>query len=757
MSRAPAAAWTLAIAAMSTVVFAQEPAKRLQSVVVTARKAAPRTSGVSPEIRRFQPPGTVVSIDQRQIEETTNTVDAEDAISYFPSLFVRKRGFGDTQPTIETRTWGINSSARSLVYVDDVPISALISNNNTTGAPRWGMVSPEVIAGIDMLYGPFAAEYPGNSMGGVLLITTRMPTHFEASVGQAEALQTFDWYRTHHSYRTSNTTATIGDKEGPFSWFLSANREDTFDQPLYFVTSGSIPAGTSGAIPSRNKTGAKANVVGAGGIQHAIIDNVTGKFAFDLTDWLRATYSVGYFDDQARAADQSYLTTSTGAATFGSVSGFANDEYAWRQRHLMNALSFETHTNGTWDLEAIATRYDYLEDIQRTPAGVLGGQSFKTNGYIARMDGTGWSTEDLKGIWRPTGIDGEHEVSFGVHRDQYILDNPTYDTGNWTSSPDIGDGILHTEGRGRTVTDALWAQDVWRFAPSLKLTTGGRLESWRADEGLNLAGDVAAAQPVERSTNFSPKASLVWQVDPAWSARLSFGIAYRYPTVGELYQIVSTGGTYSIPNPDLTPEHDSSEELAIERAVAGLRVRMSLFQENTRNALISQTNLLADAYTTTFQNVGEIRNRGVELAAEWDDAFIRGLDLSDSVTYVDSTLLSDPTFESAAGTTATGKQVPYVPEWRNTAQATYRASARLALSIAARYQGRMYSTLDNTDSVSHVFGAFDDFFVVDAHVHYRISRFLSADGGVDNLFNDRYFEYHPFPTRTFVVNLKARF
>jgi iron complex outermembrane receptor protein len=85
-------------------------------------------------------------------------------------------------PTYTCGTRGSWRFARTLIYADDIPIWALISNNNTTGAPRWGMVSPEEITGVDMLYGPFAAEYPGNSVGGVVLITTQMPDHLEATV-----------------------------------------------------------------------------------------------------------------------------------------------------------------------------------------------------------------------------------------------------------------------------------------------------------------------------------------------------------------------------------------------------------------------------------------------------------------------------------------------------------------------------------------------------------------------------------------------
>ena len=124
------------------------------------------------ETPRF--PGTVPTIDAQQIATQINAVDVEDAVKYLPSLFVRKRNFGDTQPVLATRTWGVNSSVRSLVYVDGIPISALIANNNTLGAPRWGVISPQEIDHVDMLYGPYSAAYPGNSIGGVLRVIIAM-------------------------------------------------------------------------------------------------------------------------------------------------------------------------------------------------------------------------------------------------------------------------------------------------------------------------------------------------------------------------------------------------------------------------------------------------------------------------------------------------------------------------------------------------------------------------------------------------------
>jgi iron complex outermembrane recepter protein len=118
--------------------------------------------------------------------------------------------------------------------------------------------------------------------------------------------------------------------------------------------------------------------------------------------------------------------------------------------------------------------------------------------------------------------------------------------------------------------------------------------------------------------------------------------------------------------------------------------------------------------------------------------------------------LSDPSFVSAAGTTADGKHVPYVPRWRATAVATYRPTAAWAFTLAGRYSGKQYSTLDNTDNTPNVFGAFDKFLVFDAHVNYQINEQLSASLGIDNLNNEKYFLYHPFPQRTYVADIKFR-
>jgi iron complex outermembrane receptor protein len=448
---------------------------------------------------------------------------------------------------------------------------------------------------------------------------------------------------------------------------------------------------------------------------------------------------------------------------------------------MSHAVALKSNTKGVFDFDLSASTYNYLQDIMLNPFTVASsGAGYSLNGRITRMDGTNWQNADAKGIWRPFGYDGPQEISFGVHGDRYRLENPVYASSVWYATSSTGTGQLLTTGIGETRTEALWLQDAWKIAPNLKLTLGGRLESWQALDGFNINSNPASGtgtpanpipvvvpvpknQPGLNSTNFSPKVSLSYDPNKDWNITANFGEAYRYPTVIELYQNITVAGVATFANPRLSPEQDFTGELNIERHWSDGRVRLTLFREHTNNAIISQTTNVTNASggqtpTTTIGNVDAIRLQGVELSADKNNVLIAGLQLFGSVTYVDSRILSDPTFVSTiGGTTAVGKRVPNVPDWRATFGVTYRPNDSWAYTVAARYSGKQYSTLDNTDIIPHVFGAFDNFFVVDMKMHYNATKNLAFDFGIDNLFDEQYFLFHPFPGRTFVLAGKYTF
>ena len=100
---------------------------------------------------------------------------------------------------------------------------------------------------------------------------------------------------------------------------------------------------------------------------------------------------------------------------------------------------------------------------------------------------------------------------------------------------------------------------------------------------------------------------------------------------------------------------------------------------------------------------------------------------------------------------AVGKLLPSVPHWKASAVVTWRPVDAISLTAAARYASRNYATLDNSDSVGNTYQGFYKYFVVDARAQFRVNENLEFAVGVDNISNDKYFLFHPFPQRSVTV------
>lgn len=157
------------------------------------------TGSSQPTALPTQIPATMESVTRDQLARTVNATDSEDALKYLPSLLVRKRYIGDYNHAIlSSRASGTGNSARSAVYADGILLSNYLGNGvgGLSFPPRWGMVTPEEIDRVDVMYGPFSAAFPGNSVGAVVVYTTRMPKGFEAHAKVGYTSQPFELYNT---------------------------------------------------------------------------------------------------------------------------------------------------------------------------------------------------------------------------------------------------------------------------------------------------------------------------------------------------------------------------------------------------------------------------------------------------------------------------------------------------------------------------------------------------------------------------------
>ncbi len=751
----------LAVSSSALAADAADDADRtttVESVIVTAPSAISNLSDV---------PNTTSSVTAAEIARTISLVTPEDALRYMPNVLIRQRHIGDTQSPITTRTSGVGASARSLIYVDGVLISSLIGNNNTSASPKWGLVSPNAIARVDVLNGPFAAAFAGNSIGSVITFTTRTPDRFEANVEAQAGVQSFQKYDDDDDYRTWRFAADVGDRFGPFAFRLSYNHLDSHSQPLTYVTA-SVPGATSnagarvtGAFADANRLGAPIQALGSSGLEHQVQDNASGRFTYDVTPAITLAYTFGLFVNDDDSTVNSYLRTAAGTPAYSgalnidgrlynvAASAFSNGVYRLDETQLAQGLSLSSHSGGAFDFDLTVTTFDYLKSRQRIagaalPTGFAGGP-----GTVAILDDTGWYTLDANGKWRPTE---RHTVTFGAHQDRFRLDNPRFALADWRHGPAVGAAIANSQGKTRT--RALWAQDVWAATPDVKVTLGGRYEHWRAYDGLNVSAAPAlnVRQPTVSHDRVSPKGVVAWSFAPTWTLKGSLAIANRFPTVTELYQAVTTGQTLSVPNPNLKPERALSSELSLERHWDGGQLRIALFDERIHDTLLSQTSILNGVNVNFVQNVDRTRATGVEVVGQRQGVLVPGLELSGWVTYLDTEIERDAAFPAAVG-----KRLPQLPRWRGSVVATYSEIPRLDLTLAARYADRSFATLDNSDPYANTYQGFGAFFVIDAHARYQVNDHVTAGIGVTNAGDRSYFLFHPFPQRTVIADLKVSY
>lgn len=753
-----------ALAAAMSTAFAQTApdadadggqTRQLGTVIVT---------GKHPTSLPTRIPTTIETVTSEEIARGINASDAEDALKYLPSLLVRKRYNGDyNHAVLSTRASGTGNSARSAVYADGILLSNYLGNG-AAFAPRWGMVSPEEIERVDVLYGPFSAAYGGNSVGAVVDYVTRMPTRFEAHAKLSASYQPFRLYGTDDDYRGRQGSISLGNRAGAWSWYLAVSRLEGDGQPLTFPTryptAAASGAGTpvSGAVPARDRGGRDWLILGAATQYRTTQAHLKAKLAYDLSPSLRATYVFGLWDNDAQGRPQSYLRDPAGQSVYKGTVNIGGRAYTLAPsdfgqsneslRHFMHGLTLKSSTRGSFDWQLAASLYDYDKDILRAPTIALPAAASGGAGRIVDQGGTGWRTFAAKGVWRP---DREHVAEFGWQREAYRLSSIEHATADWIGG---AAGARNQAFGGRTSIYALYAQDTWKFAPRWKTVLGLRDERWKARDGRTSNATTTVSHGGRSETYLSPKAALAFQASEDWLLKASLGRAVRMPTVSELYQGgINAAGTLVNNDPDLRPEQSWTGELTAERKLEGdpMRglLRLTAFGERTRDALYSQTNVLVVPNVTNVQNVDRIDTRGLEAAYAASDVALRGLDLNASLTWTDSMIVRNDKFPASVG-----KWQPRIPQWRATGQASWRVDDRLSATLAARYSGRQYSTLDNADPNGFAYQGASRYFTADLRVVYRIDRQWSAALGIDNLNNYRYWNFHPYPQRTWVAELK---
>lgn len=243
----------------------------------------------------FTTPNSVLT---REDFQSINIATTEDVVKFEPSIVIRRRFIGDSNGTMGIRGSNMFQTSRSMVFADGVPLHYHLQSR-WSGAPRWTMVSASEIAQVEVLYGPYSAEYSGNAMGGVVVIETAIPQQREFHFDGAFFTQDFNAYKFDDSVNGFKGFISAADKIGDLSLYASYNHLNNDAQPQSFYyntpTETDNPNTATGAYAGKSSTGDDVLYFSDSGVVNTQTDNLKFKVGYDFGHW-QTLLNIAYED-----------------------------------------------------------------------------------------------------------------------------------------------------------------------------------------------------------------------------------------------------------------------------------------------------------------------------------------------------------------------------------------------------------------------------------------------------------------------------
>ena len=734
----------------------------------------------------------IMRISREQIE-LQNAQTVEEAIKFMPSLQIRQRFPGDPNGVMAIRGSDMFATGRNMVFVDGMPIHNFLQAS-FNGAPRWSLVGPNEVETVDVVYGGFSAEYSGNSMGGVVNITTRMPQKREIYTESAIMIQPYNnpFGSDKQVLLGNREFASYGDKfKDRLSVLASYNRIENQSQPMSYLIDNTglstAPGGTAvtGGQFTPDTRGTPSIIYGDTGVEkhHSSLYKI--KLGFDITPTLLASFTAAYEYRTSTGSPVNYLTsTSTGQPFFSPTSAgtlvasqdgqrfdvlnrsFGRSEMIRETLQLGGGINGKIHSDSTWKINSNVSSFDVLRDDRGNafasiyqPGGLATGQLQNFNNY-------NWFNSDIKLSTNELFNNKKLSLLYGYHYDQYNLGFQQSAMTNYSAG--IGAVDPTRSNTGRTSTHAGFGQAAYRFRPGWDITAGVRYEDWSATSGV--VGNTAV--PDRNLTATSPKVSLGYE-SGNWKYRYSFGRAHRFPVIAELFQSLSTPTQILTANASLRPENATQHNWSVDYLIPRGFIRASVFRDDIEDAIQSVKTINSGIVTTAFQNIDKTSTTGVELIFQQNRVLKSKFDFAANGTWMNVQVdrhhaIIDYTAPNHTSATPgpdsfdlSGKQIIRLPHYRANYFLTYHATNLWDLSLAGRFISDSFTDQDNKDYYNKVFGAVSGYHFMDFKTNYRfkirdvVNSRVSV--GINNLTGEQAWIVHPYPQRMFFAEVAFSF
>ncbi|WP_332826402.1 TonB-dependent receptor family protein [Ramlibacter sp.] len=685
---------------------AQDGSRTLRPVVVTP------TPGVAQEA--FNTPASVDVVDRETLRNSQLQVNLSEPLVRVPGVIALNRQNYAQDLQISIRGFGARSTfgVRGIrLYLDGIPATApdgqgQVSHFDLSTADR-----------IEVLRGPFSSLY-GNSSGGVISV-------FTADGGPDKVLEAGTAFGA-DGVRRQNIG--FSGAEGSWNWNLGMVH---FETDGYRAHSAAKRDGFNGKVRLDATRDTKVTFVG---------NWVSMPDVQDPLGLTRAEYEA-----DSRAATQAALDFNTRKSVEQLQAGVIVDH----RIDDVHALKLTTWTG-----------HRSTEQFQSIPVSA---QAAPTSaGGVIDLD------RDYRGVdaqWVARTRLGSNPLTFtaGLYGDELKENRRGYE--NFVG-PTLGVmGNLRRDEDNRVRSFDQYAQVQWE-SERVTLTGGLRHSEVRFSSRDSF---ITPGNPDDSgSTRFSattPVLGLVYHASDTLNLYAAAGRGFETPTFNEVaYR--SSGATGL--NFDLMPARSRQFEIGVKaEPLPDWRVNAALFQARTSDEIAVQSN---SGGRSTFQNVGETKRRGFELALSgrlggaWSTYA--------ALTYLDATYGSS--FQTCTGpppclapntTIPAGNRIPGIPRTAAYAELAWKHRPwGLETALEIRHMGKIAVDDANSD-----FAPAATLFAFRLGLQQKVDRwtvreFVRVDNLADRkavgsvIVNEglkRYFE--PAPGRTWLVGVSAAY
>jgi len=741
-------------------------------IITTSHKLFPNTTIATPSF----------DITEKDIEKV-NVTTAEDIIRNAPGIQIRRRFIGDTNGVVATRGSTNFQTAHTMLFQDGIPLSNL-TQTKWNGAPRWSQIAPNSVESAKIFYGPFSAQHAGNSFGSVIEVKTKMPEKFEMHFDAMGMMQASERFGRDDTLWGHKEFISAGNRFGDFSVSGFFNHIENQGQPQMWDAQTLSPAGTAvsdgktatavtGGQYTKNTSGQTVIITGDSGIEETINDLYSLKFGYDLTDNLSAVFNISFEDFERKTGQddlgsRNYLQQADGTSYWGTGSSYASQDgsefqptkRSWGSSRyapsesVRQTLSYGFNLSGQmtdeWSIDTSASYFDAFKDYSYNPDYSKLDSNDNGEGDITEKE-MWWATFDFKLATHE--LFGNEDIGFmwGYQYHQADLNTTKYSSDN-ISKKERSD--LSQDSGGETQLHSGFAQVDYDFLEDWNIMAGARLDVWSASGGHDIKKGWKGYErhfDDREQTRVSPKASLSWSPNE-FSTRYSFSRAYRFALAQELYESSSKGTSANISDPSLGPESGNFHNLTLAYEIPDGLVSVDFFYNEIENEIMNTRKIVDGTEVSTFFGIDKTETIGVQMVYKQDSIFDLPIDINLNGTWLDKQIKANSGREELVG-----KQWVRTSNWKANGSATYHITDQFQTTVSANYRGPQYANEDNSDNTSGVYGASDEYLLLNVKSQYQQNigndMTMTMTVGVDNLLNEDYYDFHPYPQRSYFASI----